>query len=148
MTQIRQATEQDLRQVLDLAHALAAFHGDAATLTLDALKRDALGSAPWVTLLVADGGRGLRGYAALCPLMQLHFGARGMDLHHLFVCDTARGQGVGKALIEGAIACAKAAQCRFIAVGTDPDNRRAQAFYQHAGFSQIAPGPRFRIRLD
>tara|TARA_R110002049_G_scaffold117332_4_gene270742 strand:+ start:3782 stop:4228 length:447 start_codon:yes stop_codon:yes gene_type:complete len=147
MTNIRSATEHDLRQVLDMAHALAAFHGDAATLTLDALKRDTLGPAPWVTLLVAEGVRGLRGYAALCPMVQLHFGVRGMDVHHLFVCDTSRGQGVGKALLQGAIACAKASDCRYITVGTDPDNRRAQAFYQHAGFSQIAPGPRFRIKL-
>ena len=100
MPPIRPAQKSDLPMVLDLAHALAAYHGDTATLTLAALERDCLGPAPWLTLLVAEGVTGLHGYAALCPQMQLQFGARGMDLHHLFVCDTARGRGIGRALIQ------------------------------------------------
>lgn len=133
--------------VLDLAHALAAYHGDAATLSLAALERDSLGPAPWVTLLVAEGTTGLHGYAALCPQMQLQFGARGMDLHHLFVCDTARGKGVGRALVQAALEHARRQGCVYVTVGTDLQNRRAQAFYRRAGFDQIAPDPRFRVKL-
>ena len=133
--------------VIDLAHALAAYHGDAATLSLAALERDSLGPAPWVTLLVAEGTTGLHGYAALCPQMQLQFGARGMDLHHLFVCDTARGKGVGRALVQAALEHARRQGCVYVTVGTDLQNRRAQAFYRRAGFDQIAPDPRFRVKL-
>ena len=55
MIPIRPALRSDLPMVLDLAHALAAYHGDAATLSLAALERDCLGPAPWVTVLVAEG---------------------------------------------------------------------------------------------
>ena len=147
MPPIRPAQKSDLPMVLDLAHALAAHHGDTATLTLAALERDCLGPAPWLTLLVAEGVTGLHGYAALCPQMQLQFGARGMDLHHLFVCDTARGRGIGKALVEAALEHAKAQGCSYVTVGTDTKNRRAQGFYRAAGFDQITPDPRFRRRL-
>ena len=133
--------------ILDLAHALAAYHGDAATLSLAALERDSLGPAPWVTLLVAEGTTGLHGYAALCPQMQLQFGARGMDLHHLFVCDTARGKGLGRALVQAAMEHARGQGCAYVTVGTDQQNRRAQAFYRRAGFDQITPDPRFRVKL-
>ena len=133
--------------VLDLAHALAAYHGDAATLSLAALERDCLGPAPWVTLLVAEGRTGLQGYAALCPQMQLQFGTRGMDLHHLFVCDTARGRGIGRALVTAALEHARGQGCAYITVGTDARNARVQGFYRGAGFEKITPDPRFRYRL-
>ncbi|MEX3316464.1 N-acetyltransferase family protein [Sulfitobacter sp. PS-8MA] len=147
MPLIRPAEKSDLPMVLDLAHALAAYHGDAATLTLPALERDSLGPAPWITLLVAQGNTGLQGYAALCPQMQLQFGARGMDLHHLFVCDTARGKGLGRALVQAALDHARAQGCAYVTVGTDPRNQRVQGFYRRAGFDQIAADPRFRARL-
>jgi phosphinothricin acetyltransferase len=147
MPHIRPVIKSDLPMVLDLAHALAAYHGDAATLTLAALERDCLGLAPWVTVLVAEGSTGLQGYAALCPQMQLQFGVRRMDLHHLFVCDTGRGKGVGKALVQAAVDHAKAHHCAYVTVGTDVQNRRAQAFYRRAGFDQITPDPRFRLRV-
>ena len=147
MPLIRPATKPDLPMVLDLAHALAAYHGDAATLSLAALERDSLGPTPWVTLLVAEGTTGLHGYTALCPQMQLQFGARGMDLHHLFVCDTARGKGVGRALVRAALEHARGQGCTYVTVGTDQQNRRAQSFYRRAGFDQTTPDPRFRVKL-
>ena len=147
MIPIRPALRSDLPMVLDLAHALAAYHGDAATLSLAALERDCLGPAPWVTVLVAEGTTGLHGYAALCPQMQLQFGARGMDLHHLFVCDTARGRGIGRALVQASLDHARAQGCGYVAVGTDARNARVQGFYRGAGFDELAPGSRFARRL-
>ncbi|NUH66655.1 GNAT family N-acetyltransferase [Sulfitobacter sp. S0837] len=147
MPVIRPAEKSDLPMVLDLAHALAAYHGDTATLTLAALERDSLGPAPWITLLVAEGTTGLRGYAALTPQMQLQFGARGMDLHHLFVCDTARGKGLGRALVQAALDHAQQRGCTYVTVGTDPRNQRVQTFYRRAGFDQITPDPRFKAKL-
>ena len=74
---IRPFRAPDLPAVLEMIKALAAHHGDAATVTPDRLARDALGEAPWLRLLVAEQAGRLIGYAALCPLAQLQFGVRG-----------------------------------------------------------------------
>lgn len=144
MTQIRPIIKSDIPDVVRMIHALAAHHGDKATVTEGDLRRDYLGPLPWLRVLVAEG----LGYAALCPLAQLQFGARGMDLHHIFVVETARGRGVGGSLIEASIACAKAEGARFLTVGTHPDNVHAQDIYRSAGFEEFnAAGVRFRMRL-
>jgi len=144
---IRPVTENDLPEVHAMVCHLARHHGDTAQLTLDDLARDALGAHPWLTVLVAEAAQGLSGYAALCPLAQLQFGVRGMDLHHLFIRDNMRGQGVGRALVDACIGVAQARGCRFLAVGTDPGNRAAQEAYVAMGFDRAPqPGPRFRIK--
>jgi GNAT superfamily N-acetyltransferase len=144
MTQIRPIIEKDIPDVLRMIHALAAHHGDTGVVTKDELRRDALGPSPWVRVLVAEG----LGYAALCPLAQLQFGVRGMDLHHIFVVESARGRGVGRALIDAAIACAKAEGARYLTVGTHPDNLAAQDIYRSAGFEEFnSDGVRFRMKF-
>lgn len=145
---IRNIQEADLPTVLGMVQGLAAHHGDVAQISLTDLERDCLGTAPWVRTLVAVEGAQLLGYAALCPLVQMQFGVRGMDLHHLFVRSQARGGGVGRALIDASIALTKSLGCRYMTVGTHPDNKEAAMVYQAAGFDSLPPpGPRFRIRL-
>jgi ribosomal protein S18 acetylase RimI-like enzyme len=143
MTLIRPIVETDLLEVLRMTHGLAAHHEDAAVLTLDDLRRDTMGQYPWLRVLVAEG----QGYAALCPMAQLQFGVRGMDMHHLFVAPEARGRGVGRSLIEASLVCAKELGCRFMTVGTHPDNIAAQNTYRALGFVQRdASGPRFGMK--
>lgn len=128
-----------------MIRGLARHHGDTASLTLEDLRRDALGAEPWLSVLVAQAERGLAGYAALCPLAQLQFGVRGMDLHHIFVRDDMRGQGVARALVEAGMDLARSRGARFMAIGTHPDNHGAHATYRAMGFDEVpAPGPRFR----
>ncbi len=144
----RRAKTKDLPAVLTMIHALGEHHGDTASLTLQALERDVLGDTPWITLIVAQNSEELLGYAALCPLAQLQFGVRGMDMHHLFVQPNARRSGVGQRLIDASIAETKAMGCQYIMVGTHPENRPAQEIYLTAGFSVVpAPGPRFRMKF-
>jgi GNAT superfamily N-acetyltransferase len=144
----RLAIPEDFPAILSMINALAAHHGDISTATLETLARDARGPVPWITLIVAEEGSALVGYAALCPLAQVQFGARGMDMHHLFVAKSNRGTGVGRALIDASIAQARSVGCRYVMVGTHPENRSAQAIYSAMGF-ELRPegGPRFRIRL-
>ncbi|WP_370399954.1 GNAT family N-acetyltransferase [Sulfitobacter sp. JB4-11] len=145
---IRRVERHDLPQVVAMIGALAAHHDDLPQTDPEMLARDVLGDTPWVTLLVAEGTEGLAGYAALCPLVQLQFGARGMDMHHLFVTPQHRGCGLGRALIDASCQAALGLGCLYLAVGTHPDNDAAQRFYENAGFSRTSGGPRFRIRLD
>lgn len=143
----RPATPDDLSEVVLMAQALADFHSDTATLTVQSLARDALGTPPWITLLVAEQTGCLQGYAALCPLIQLQFGVRGLDMHHLFVKPQARGTGVGRALIKASVKAAETQGCRYLGVGTHPDNTSAPEFYENAGFDRTPGGPRFRMKL-
>ncbi|QUJ75873.1 GNAT family N-acetyltransferase [Sulfitobacter albidus] len=147
MTTVRPILDTDLDPVLKMIHALAAHHGDAAVITKDTLARDALGAVPWLHVLVAEGARGLVGYAALCPLAQLQFGVRGMDMHHLFVAPDMRGRGLGRRLTQASVAHARDLGCRYLTVGTHPDNHGAAAAYRAMGFAaRPAPGPRFSLR--
>lgn len=146
---IRPVAAPDLPAVLEMIKGLAAHHDDTAAVTLSTLERDVMGAAPWLTVLVAEQGKVLLGYTALCPMAQLQFGVRGMDLHHLFVSPQARGLGLSKQLIDASIAAAKDQGCRYMTVGTHPDNVTAQGIYLAAGFEPLdGIGPRFRIKFD
>ncbi|MFK7835233.1 MAG: N-acetyltransferase family protein [Sulfitobacter sp.] len=138
----------DVEAVLEMIRSLARHHGDKPMITLDNLRRDALGPNPWVSVLVAEQQDRLTGYSVLCPLVQMQFGVRGMDMHHLFVQPDVRGQGVGRALIEASLATSRLMGCRYMTVGTHPENGAAADVYRAAGFEPLPPpGPRFRIKL-
>ncbi|RME49553.1 MAG: GNAT family N-acetyltransferase [Chloroflexi bacterium] len=55
-------------------------------------------------------------------------------IDELVVDQTARGKGVGKALIEAIVEWAKKRGASEIEVSTEKDNEAAQAFYQSHGF--------------
>lgn len=146
---IRKFADGDLPDVLEMIHGLAACHGDRSPLTLDALRRDVCGAHPWLTVLVADGGSRRLGYAALLPKAQLQFGTRGMEIHHLFVCRAAQGNGLGAGLVQACVAEARAHGCSFLSVGTHPDNHKAARFYAQIGFlRRSGSGPRFTMQLN
>ena len=146
---IRDARRSDRARIVELVGAIAEHHGDVARLTEEQLARDAFSSAPWVYLLVAETADGrIVGYAALCPLLHLQFGARSLDLHHLFVEPGFRRKGVGAVLIEGVKRKATALDCVQIYVGALLENTDAQAFYIAQGFEpRPSATPRFRLKL-
>ena len=60
-----------------------------------------------------------------------------------------RGSGIGVALVEGCKLKGSELNCRFMKVGTDPENLEAQAFYRAIGFDrQNSYPPRFVLGLD
>ncbi len=145
---VRAAIAADITQLLPLIAGLAAYHGDIATVTVADLQRDLFGPRPWFYILVAQRRDDLVGYAALLPLAQLQFGKRGVDMHHLFVRQAERGQGIGRALITAAQDFARDLGCCYLTVGTHADNLRAQATYPALGFHAATPhGPRFAVQL-
>ena len=145
---IRKVTEADCAQLLGMVQGLAVHHDDVAKASLQTLRRDVLGDAPWLRVLIALIGDAPVGYIALCPLAQMQFGVRGMDMHHLFVKAGFRGRGIGGQLIGAAKQKARGLGCDFMMVGTHPDNRAAQAFYLSQGFTlRHQTDPRFRLVL-
>ncbi|MEM9148552.1 MAG: GNAT family N-acetyltransferase [Pseudomonadota bacterium] len=145
---IRPVASADAQGLVSMVHGLAAHHGDSAALGPEAVLRDALGEPPWVRVLVAAGAEALVGYAALLPLAKFQDGERGLEIHHLWVEAAHRGQGVGRALIDAAVAEARALGCGSVTIGTHADNHEAQARYLAMGFQAARPpGPRFRLRF-
>ena len=147
-TIIRSAQPADLGQILELVRDLATFHGDMANTTLANLERDIFGMPPWLPVLVAELNERVAGYVALYRVVQIQFGTRGMDMHHLIVRQDLRGRGIGGALITAARNEARAQGCDYMMVGTHRDNHAAQKVYLRSGFEAVeAQGPRFKSLL-
>lgn len=145
---IRDARQNDLPQLLSMVEGLAKHHNDVPQITIEVLKRDIFAAPPWIYVMVAEVNERAIGYVSLCPLVQLQFGIRGIDMHHLFVEKSFRGVGIGKLLIEASMQKAKELSCTYMAVGTHPDNSSAQAVYLACGFDRRdGSHPRFRISL-
>lgn len=146
---IRPVRRADLDALQKMITALAAHHGDNATLSLDHLHRDIFGAQPWIHVSVACIAEKIIGYHALCPLVKLQYCRRGMDMHHLFVSADHRGKGVGRRLIEDAVARALALDCFYLTVGTAPGNTAAQAAYLACGFTRFAQNAdRFYVHIN
>ncbi|CCM74823.1 GNAT family N-acetyltransferase [Rhizobium mesoamericanum] len=131
---IRAAKPRDLPELSEMITLLAKHHGDAAASTPEQLERDLFGPVPWISALVAESDEGLIGYAILVPLYRAQDGARGMDLHHLFVRDGHRGHGVGQHLVNRARDMARGAGCGYLSVSAATGNVQAHRFYENLDF--------------
>ena len=147
-TRIRPAGRKDATRLLEMIAALAAHHGDTATVTARTLERDLFGPSACSAALVADRAGRLMGYALLAPSLHLHFGLRILELHHLFVDPDHRGDGIGRLLVAASVAEARRQDCERVHVSTHSDNRRAQEIYTALGFKpRQGEGARFRLDL-
>jgi ribosomal protein S18 acetylase RimI-like enzyme len=61
------------------------------------------------------------------------------------VAETARGQGLGEAMIRNAIADARARGCAFVQLTSDKSRTRAHEFYKRLGFTMSHEG--FKLEL-
>ncbi len=141
------AAPQDGAAILRMAGALAAHHGDAATLTAATLARDLFGPDPWCHALVARADGAAAGFAAFTRLCHLPAGRRGIEITSLWTDPDHRGRGIGSALVAACIDRARAQSCDLIAIGAHPDNHAAQAFHAARGF-QRRDGSGIRFRMD
>ena len=95
-----------------------------------------------VILAARAGGGGptgtgeLLGYACLYWHLSSLAAAETVLMNDLFVLDDARGQGVGRALIEASAAVARERGAHSLEWATAPDNTRAQALYDSTGATQ------------
>jgi GNAT superfamily N-acetyltransferase len=62
-------------------------------------------------------------------------------LEDLFVSESARGRGVGGALIDAALERARERGCRRVELDTNETNTGARALYARHGFSERSKGP-------
>ena len=140
---IRPVTPADLPDLVVMADALGAFHGEETRADAEALARDLFGTPPWLWGLIARDGPAAIGYALMLPTAQAQHGRRGLDLHHVYVLPDRRDRGLGRALIAAVEDHARRLDCAYVTIGTDPANTGAQAAYQAMGYTRRTPGPRF-----
>lgn len=106
-----------------------------------------LGDPKAGVLLVAEDDGRMVGMVGLLYTASTALGGRVALLEDMVVAPEARNAGVGRALLEAAIARASSAGCRRITLLTDGGNADAQRFYERAGFSASEMLP-MRLTLD
>lgn len=148
---IRLAAPEHLPEIHRMLIALAACHGDQATITPDALRRIAL-QGPGARLIVATlDDSPLRhpvGYALMLLRPNLITGTQGYVIDQLFVQQPLRHQGLGRALISGARKLAIEEGRSGLTIGAHPENDGAILAYRAMGLAELpAIGPRFAIEL-
>lgn len=94
-------------------------------------------------ILVAVEGERIVAMVNLLYTVSTALGAPVALLEDMVVDASARGAGLGSALLEAAIAHAQSRGCRRITLLTDGDNLAAQRFYRRHGF---APSPMVPLR--
>ncbi|ATG46639.1 GNAT family N-acetyltransferase [Celeribacter ethanolicus] len=145
---IRPARWGDKDALLEMIHALARFNGDEPELDLPALIDLLNADLPWIRILVAERDGVLEGYAALVAGVQLQHGKKVMDLHHLFIRDHVRGEGLGRHLIDASRDLAERLGCARLTVSTREHNAVAQTAYRACGFAPHPfSGTRFAMEL-
>jgi len=90
-----------------------------------------------VRLAEAEGGA-IAGFAKLGPVaFPGDWGARTAELHQLYVLGPWQGEGIAPALMDWAIATARADGADRLVLSVYVDNHRAQRFYARYGFVEV-----------
>ncbi len=141
---VRPACEGDAAEIARMVRALAAFNKDVSKVTAAQVLDAGFGSARWAQIYVAERDGGLLGYGALTLAGQLQFCRRIADVHHLYVAPVARGQAVGRKLMDALRDAALSQGAEVLTIGTTASNWRARTAYLKMGFTQV---PRSGVKL-
>jgi GNAT superfamily N-acetyltransferase len=148
---IQLAAPEHLPEVHRMLIALAAHHGDQATITPQTLRRFAC-QGPGARLLVATLDDSPQdhpvGYALLLLRPNMVTGTQSYVIDHLFVQEPLRRQGIGRALIKGAEQLARDEGRAGLVIGAHPANSGAADAYRAMGLAELPiGGPRFAVEL-
>ena len=144
---VRRATAADADSLLNLVDALAAYEklappaGDAR----ERLVHDALGPAPRVTALIAEGPEGIAGYALFFETYSSFRARPGLWLEDLFVRPEHRGGGHGLRLLRAVAAEARRRGCLRMEWNVLKWNQLAIDFYDRLGAEPIAEWQTYRL---
>jgi ribosomal protein S18 acetylase RimI-like enzyme len=131
---VRRATPDDAGDVARLLHDFNTEYDEFSpgVAVLTERVRRFLADGEMTVLLVGDGPDGL---AQLRFRPSLWSGALDAYLEELYVAPGLRGRGMGRALLEAAMAAAREKGATWIDLGTSEDDEAARALYESAGFT-------------
>jgi ribosomal protein S18 acetylase RimI-like enzyme len=133
MIQIRKATERDSKSLAELNQA---FNG--VNRTSDQIRRVLQTSAATETVLVAEESGAVVGFACLQTLHSICYDSPWTEITELYVKQTHRSSGVGKALVRDAIRQAQESGASEILLRTNVKNEAAQSLFTRFG---LEPAP-------
>lgn len=135
MTEIRSVKESELNELLGLLQAKAEFDGCPDTLlaTVDNLREALFSEKPAAHALVAIDNGVIVGMATYFPIFSTFMVKRGIWLDDLFVFDSHRSRGIGKALMEHLCQIADSMGCGRVDWLVSRFNDRGQQFYKNIG---------------
>ena len=133
---IRKGQEKDLEAAFDLVRELAIYENgeDQITTSLDQMRLDGFGDKPVFEFFVAEHNNRIVGTAIYYFRYSTWKGKR-LYLEDLIVTESARGTGLGKALLDRIVEEAKATQCSGVMWQVLDWNEPAINFYQRYGAS-------------
>ena len=134
-TVIRRATREDAATLQTLLEEQARHHGEVLERGVEALERHGFGPQPLFRALIAEKAGQAQGFALYYPDFSTLRGRPGVMLQDIYVCETARGTGLGRALLTEVMADAEDWEASFLTLMLDRDNDNARAFYARHGFS-------------
>jgi GNAT superfamily N-acetyltransferase len=138
VTEVRVATgAQDAAQVAGLLMAFRDWMGYAPpeVETVPATVATLIEDANTVYLLAGDAG-----FAQLRFRLSAWTGVDDCWLEDLFVRESARGTGLGRALVEKCLAVARERGCKRVELDVQSDNVGARALYASCGFTDTPKG--------
>ncbi len=133
--QIRPATPADIPQILAFIRELALYERepDAVQATEADLLRDGFGPTPRFRCVLAEQDETPAGFALFFPSYSTWRGHHGLRLEDLYVTPSARGQGIGRALLQHLAQIAVAEGCPRLEWDVLAWNTPAIAFYEQIG---------------
>jgi GNAT superfamily N-acetyltransferase len=135
---VRTALAEDAESIGRLAAEFARYLrslGDQSSLNFNAeiYLRDGFGHRPAFSGLVAEGGDGILGYLLYHPGYDVDYATRTLHVVDLYVGESWRGQGVGKALMEEAGRVCRSLGGTQLFWAVYAPNKPAIEFYKHLG---------------
>lgn len=126
---IRDAEDRDAEAIAVISRQLAVRIECAPGLMTEDLVKHELIRGRGLSVMVAERGGTTLGYCLYTVAYETAFAARGFYMTDLAVDESARGQGIGKALMNELARRVKADGGRYIWWVTTENNTQAQAFY-------------------
>ena len=131
MIKVRQARPDDADLIAHMARALSiADGGRASRFTAESFRRDGFGEQAAFSTMVVELDGEVVGYAVYYPGYDTDSATRGVYLADLYVDETRRRQGLGRALLAALAAAARSDGARWMFWSVLKRNRGARRFYK------------------
>lgn len=131
---VRRAGPQDAETIVRMVKALCVVTQDPPACLTDAdILRDGFGAEPWFLGFIAERDGEPLGLAIAQRGYATDMGLRGLYITELFIDEEARGQGVGRSLMQAVARQARDFGGRWVGWDVSIDNEPARAFYDKLG---------------